>query len=57
MSVRSDEVNTSVHPHVNLLVPMRLLFLTHEVFVLVIEEIDDGGPAIEKREYKSVASS
>ena len=34
-----------MHPHVHLIRPMRLLFLTHKVLVLVVEEVDDRRPA------------
>jgi hypothetical protein len=45
MSGRSYKVQTRMNSHVDLVLPVRLLFLTHVGFVLVIEEIDDRCPA------------
>lgn len=50
MPVRRDEVDASMYPHIHLFHSMRLLFLTHEVFMLVVEEVDDRSPAAEKSE-------
>jgi hypothetical protein len=45
MSGRSYKVQTRMNSHVDLVLPVRLLFLTHVGFVLIIEEIDDRCPA------------
>jgi hypothetical protein len=42
MSVGSDEVKTSVHPHIDFIGSMGLLFLAHKVLVLVVQKVDDG---------------
>lgn len=41
MSIRSDKVETGVHPHINFVSSVGLLFLTHKVLVLIIQEIND----------------
>ena len=42
----SDEVQTGMHTHVDLLLAMWLLLLEHVRFVLVIEELNDWLPGI-----------
>ena len=46
MPARSDKVETSVYPHVDLFFTLRLLLLTHIVFVLVVQKVDDRRPAL-----------
>ena len=42
----SNEVETCMHPQIDLLGPARLLLLQHVALVLVIEELNDGLPAV-----------
>lgn len=46
VSSGSDEIQASVHTHVDLLSTAGLLLLEHVGFVLVIQELDDGLPGI-----------
>ena len=46
MARRANEVQARVHPEVNLLLALRLLLLAHVRLVLVIDEVDDGGPRV-----------
>lgn len=46
VSAGPDEVETTMHSEVGLLLALRLLFLSHVSLVLVIDEIDDRGPRI-----------
>ena len=46
MSCRSDEIQTSVHPHVAFIATFGLLLLSHVNFMLIVHEINDGCPAI-----------
>jgi hypothetical protein len=43
-----------MNSHVDLVLPVRLLFLAHEGFVLVIEEIDDRCPAKMESQTKTL---
>lgn len=46
VSSGSNEVQASVHTHVNLVGTAGLLLLEHVGLVLIIEELDDGLPGI-----------
>lgn len=46
MAGRTDEVEASVHPQVELLPAVGLLFLAHVRLVLVVDEVDDRRPAV-----------
>lgn len=46
MAGGSDEVQTCVHTQVGLVFAIRLLFLTHICFVLVVNKFHDGCPRI-----------
>ena len=46
MTCRADEVQARVDAQVGLLVPLRLLLLAHVRFVLVVNEVDNGVPAV-----------
>jgi len=46
VSCRSDEIQTSVHPHVAFIATFGLLLLSHVNFMLIVHEINDGCPAI-----------
>ena len=46
MTRRADEVQARVDAQVGLLVPLRLLLLAHVRFVLVVNEVDNGVPAV-----------
>jgi len=46
VSSGSDEIQASVHTHVDLLSTAGLLLLEHVGFVLIIQELDDGLPGI-----------
>lgn len=43
---RSDEVQASVHTHVDLVCATGLLLLQHVRLMLVVEELDDGLPGV-----------
>ena len=40
------KVEASMDPEVGLVGPQRLLFLSHVRFMLVVDEVDDGGPRV-----------
>ena len=42
----TDEVEASMHSEVRLVGPQRLLFLSHIRLMLVIDEVNDGGPRV-----------
>ena len=42
----TDKVQASVNPEVNRLLPLRMLLLAHVRLVLVVDEVDDGGPRV-----------
>ena len=42
----TDKVEASVNPEVCLVCPHRLLLLSHVCFMLVVNEVDDGGPRV-----------
>ena len=42
----TDKVEASVHSEIRLVGPHRLLLLSHICLVLVIDEINDGGPRV-----------
>ena len=42
----ADKVETSMHSEVRLVGPQRLLFLSHIRLMLVINEVNDGGPGV-----------
>lgn len=46
MPSRADKVETRVHAEVNLILPLRLLLLAHVRLMLVVNEVDDGGPRV-----------
>lgn len=46
VSSGSNEIQASVHTHVDLLSTAGLLLLEHVGFVLIIQELDDGLPGI-----------
>lgn len=46
MARRADEVQASVNPKVSLLPSLGLLLLAHVCFMLVIDEVDNGGPRV-----------
>ena len=46
MSGRTNEVQTSMHPQINLLRPAWLLLLQHIALMLIIQKLDDRLPAI-----------
>lgn len=43
---RTDKIEASMHSEVRLVGPQRLLFLSHVRLVLVIDEVDNGGPRV-----------
>ena len=45
-TVRTDKVETSMDTQVLLLFACGLLFLTHVRFVLVVDKVDNGRPAV-----------
>jgi len=42
----TDKVEASMHPEVRLVGPQRLLLLSHIGLVLVVDEVNDGGPRV-----------
>jgi hypothetical protein len=46
VSSRADEVKTGVHAEIDLLCSPRLLLLKHVALMLVVQELDDGLPAV-----------
>lgn len=46
MASGSDEVEARVDTEINLVVPLGLLLLAHVGFVLVVNEVDNGGPRV-----------
>ena len=46
MASRADKVQARVHAEVDLLLALRLLLLAHVRLVLVVNEVDDGGPRV-----------
>lgn len=50
VSRRSNEVQASVNPEIDLLLSLRLLLLSHVHLVLIVHELDDGSPAVEARQ-------
>jgi hypothetical protein len=46
MTRRADEVQASMHTHINDSVTTWLLFLAHVAFMLVVKEFDDRRPAV-----------
>lgn len=42
----ADEVQASVHPEVNLLLAPRLLLLAHIRLMLIVNEVNNGGPRV-----------
>lgn len=46
MSGGSDEVQASVHTHIDLVRAAGLLFLQHVRLMLIVEELNDGLPGV-----------
>jgi len=42
----TDKVEAGMHPEVSLVGPQRLLLLSHVRLMLVIDEVNDGGPRV-----------
>ena len=42
----ADKVEAGMHTEVRLVSPQRLLFLSHVRLMLVINEVNDGGPRV-----------
>ena len=43
---RTDKVEASMHTEIRLVGPHRLLLLSHICLVLVVDEVNDGGPRV-----------
>lgn len=46
MAGGADKVEAGMHAEVRLVGPQRLLFLSHVRLMLVINEVNDGGPRV-----------
>ena len=46
MTGGADKVEASMHSEVRLVGPQRLLLLSHIRLMLVIDEVNDGGPRV-----------
>lgn len=46
MACRSDKVETSVNSKVRLVLSLWLLLLSHVHFMLIVEKVDNGSPAV-----------
>jgi hypothetical protein len=42
----ANEIQAGMDSHINLSIASRLLFLSHEAFVLIIQKFNDGFPVI-----------
>jgi hypothetical protein len=47
-SSRLDKVETSMNPQILFIGPVRLLFLPHVRFMLIINEVDNRSPAVDQ---------